>query len=245
MRVAAWVAMLHCTITSSPGRLVRILITEDDSTLAEALQFSLSQSGYAVDWVANGVAADEALKDDVFGLVILDLGLPRLDGFEVLKRLRRRNPGLPVLILSGREKPEEKVMGLDLGADDYLVKPFSLNELQARVRALLRRGQQGTVPPMIVYGALAFDTIAHTASVNGRSLAMSAHEIGVLEVLLHRFGRVVSKEQLVEQLYSYDKGVSHNAIEVYVHRLRKKISGAGVTVRTHYGQGYMLDYISH
>jgi two-component system, OmpR family, response regulator len=224
---------------------LRILITEDDSTLAEALQFSLTQSGYAVDWVSNGVAADEALKDDVFGLVILDLGLPRLDGFEVLKRLRRRNTALPVLILSGREKPEEKVMGLDLGADDYLVKPFSLNELQARVRALLRRGQQGGGSPMILYGSLGFDTVARSASVNGRTLPLSLHETGVLEVLLHRFGRVVSKEQLVEQLYSYDKGVSHNAIEVYVHRLRKKIAGAGVTVRTHYGQGYALDYINH
>ena len=224
---------------------MRILITEDDSALAEALQFSLTQSGYAVDWVANGVAADEALKDDVFGLVILDLGLPKLDGFEVLRRLRRRNPLLPVLILSGREKPEEKVMGLDLGADDYLVKPFSLNELQARVRALLRRGRQGGVAPMIVYGGLAFDTVARAASINGRALSLSMHEIGVLEVLVHRFGRVVRKEQLVEQLYSYDKGVSHNAIEVYIHRLRKKIAGAGVTVRTHYGQGYALDYLSH
>ena len=224
---------------------MRILITEDDSALAEALQFSLTQSGYAVDWVANGVAADEALKDDVFGLVILDLGLPKLDGFEVLKRLRRRNPSMPVLILSGREKPEEKVLGLDLGADDYLVKPFSLSELQARVRALLRRGQQGGGAPAIVYGGLGFDTVARTASINGRTLSLSVHEVGVLEVLVQRFGRVVSKEQLVEQLYSYDKGVSHNAIEVYVHRLRKKISGASVTVRTHYGQGYALDYLSH
>src|SRR5688572_24608038 len=239
--------MLHRTIgIRAPGRgALRILITEDDSTLAEALQFSLTQSGYAVDWVANGVAADEALKDDVFGLVILDLGLPRLDGFEVLKRLRRRNPALPVLILSGREKPEEKVMGLDLGADDYLVKPFSLNELQARVRALLRRGQQGGGTPMILYGGLGFDTVTRTASINGRTIPLSAHETGVLEALLHRFGRVVSKERLVEQLYSYDKEVSQNAIEVYVHRLRKKIAGAGITVRTHYGQGYALDYINH
>jgi two-component system, OmpR family, response regulator len=224
---------------------LRILITEDDAALAEALQFSLTQSGYAVDWVPNGAAADEALKGDVFGLLILDLGLPKLDGFEVLRRLRRRNPSLPVLILSGREKPEEKVTGLDLGADDYLVKPFSLNELQARVRALLRRGQQGGAAPMVVYGGLGFDTVGRTASINGRTLTLSMHETGVLEVLLHRFGRVVSKEQLVEQLYSYDKEVSHNAIEVYVHRLRKKIADSGVTVRTLYGQGYLLDYTNH
>jgi two-component system, OmpR family, response regulator len=224
---------------------LRILVTEDDAALAEALKFSLTQSGHAVDWVPNGAAADEALKDGVFGLLILDLGLPKLDGFEVLRRLRRRNTSLPVLILSGREKPEEKVMGLDLGADDYLVKPFSLNELQARVRALLRRAQPGGVPPTILYAGLEFDTVARSASVNGKALPLSVHEVGVLEVLLQRFGRVVSKEQMVEQLYSYDKGVSHNAIEVYVHRLRKKIAGAGVTVRTLYGQGYLLDYVNH
>jgi DNA-binding response OmpR family regulator len=198
-----------------------------------------------VDWVANGAAADEALKGDVFGLLILDLGLPKLDGFEVLRRLRRRNTTLPVLILSGREKPEEKVLGLDLGADDYLVKPFSLNELQARVRALLRRGQQGGAAPTLLYGGLGFDTVTRSASIQGRTLPLSAHEAGVLEVLLRRFGRVVSKEQILEQLYSYDKGVSHNAIEVYVHRLRRKISGGGVTVRTQYGQGYILDYVNH
>ncbi len=198
-----------------------------------------------MDWVANGAAADEALKGDVFGLLILDLGLPKLDGFEVLKRLRRRNTTLPVLILSGREKPEEKVLGLDLGADDYIVKPFSLNELQARVRALLRRGQQGAAAPTILYGGLEFDTVQRSASIQGRTLSLSSHESGVLEVLLHRFGRVVSKEQILEQLYSYDRDVSHNAIEVYVHRLRRKISGGGVTVRTQYGQGYILDYVTH
>jgi DNA-binding response OmpR family regulator len=213
---------------------VRILITEDDAPLAEALQFSLAQSGYAVDWVSNGAAADEALKGDVFGLLILDLGLPKLDGFEVLKRLRRRNTTLPVLILSGREKPEEKVLGLDLGADDYIVKPFSLNELQARVRALLRRGWQGVAAPTILYGGLEFDTVRRVAR-------RSAVDV----VAVHRFGRVVSKEQILEQLYSYDRGVSHNAIEVYVHRLRRKIVGGGVTVRTLYGQGYILDYVSH
>jgi two-component system OmpR family response regulator len=150
---------------------------------------------------------------------------------------------MPVLILSGREKPEEKVTGLDLGADDYLAKPFSLNELQARVRALLRRGSNA-VSPIVTYGALSFDTVGRTASLEGRTLPLSSHETGVLEVLLHRFGRVVSKEQLLEQLYSYDKEVSHNTIEVYVHRLRKKIIGAGISVRTLYGRGYMIDYVN-
>ncbi len=220
---------------------MRILITEDDAALAEALQFSLNQASYAVDWVSNGMAADEALKHGGFGLLILDLGLPKLDGLEVLRRLRRRNDALPVLILSGREDPEEKVAGLDLGADDYLVKPFSLNELQARVRALLRRGS-GSATPQLTYRALSFDPVARTASINGSRLALSTHELSVLEVLLRRFGRVVSKEQLVEQIYTYDQEVSHNAIEVYIHRLRRKIGDAGVVIRTMYGRGYALDY---
>lgn len=221
---------------------MRILVTEDDQALAEALKFALTQAGYAVDHVSNGAAADQALNGDVFALLILDVGLPKLDGFEVLRRLRRRNTSMPVLILSGHEKPQEKVTGLDLGADDYLVKPFSLDELLARVRALLRRGRGTTAEPVVAYASLTFDTVGRTAAVDGRTIALSAHETGVLEVLLRRFGHIVSKEQLVEQLYSYDEGVTHNAIEVYVHRVRKKIAGAGVTVRTMYGRGYLLDY---
>lgn len=220
---------------------MRILIAEDDTALSEALRFSLTQAGYVVDHVAHGLAADEALKSDNFALLILDLGLPKIDGLEVLRRLRKRNTSLPVLILSGREQPEEKVAGLDLGADDYLVKPFSLSELQARVRALLRRGN-GVAAPTLQYGELIFDTVGRVASVAGKALPMSLHEAGVLEILLRRFGRVVSKEQLVEQLYNYDKEVSHNAIEVYIHRVRKKLAGSGVEVRTHYGRGYVIEH---
>lgn len=220
---------------------MRILIAEDDLALSEALRFTLTQAGYAVDRVDSGQAADEALKGDGFGLLILDLGLPKIDGFEVLRRLRKRNATLPVLILSGRERPEDKVTGLDLGADDYLVKPFALNELQARVRALLRRGA-GNAAPTLQYGQLSFDTVGRVASVNGSPLQLSLHEAGVLEILLRRFGRVVSKEQMVEQLYSYDKEVSHNAIEVYIHRLRRKLVGAALEVSTHYGRGYLIDH---
>jgi two-component system OmpR family response regulator len=221
---------------------MRILISEDDAALAEALRFALTQSGFAVDWVANGLDADEALKGAEFGLLILDIGLPKIDGLEVLRRLRRRNSTLPVLILSGREEPEEKVAGLDLGADDYLVKPFSLNELQARVRALLRRGH-GVATPVLTYRELSFDPATRTASISGHALPLSLHELSVLEVLVRRFGRPVSKEQLVEQIYTYDQEVSHNAIEVYVHRLRKKIGTTGLVVRTLYGRGYALDYV--
>jgi two-component system, OmpR family, response regulator len=220
---------------------VRLLIAEDDAALAEALSVALKDAGYAVDRVSNGQSADRLLTDGVFDLLILDLGLPGLDGFEVLRRLRRYNATLPVLILSARERPEEKVTGLDLGADDYLSKPFSVSELKARVRALLRRSHDGKTP-VIAHGALRFDTVDRVASVEGQPLRLSSHELGVLEVLLRRFGRVVSKEQLIEHLYSYDEASSPNAIEVYVHRLRRKIDCSGVTVRTVYGRGYMLDY---
>ena len=219
---------------------MRVLITEDDPNVAEALQFSLRQCGYAVDCISNGALADQALKDNVFDLLILDLGLPKLDGFEVLRRLRKRNSKLPVLILSGRETPSEKVQGLDLGADDYLVKPFSLDELHARVRALLRRSC-GAGTPCITHAHLSYDTVERVATVNGKSIELSAQETAVLEALLNRFGKVVSKEQMVEQLYNYDHDVGHNAIEVYIHRLRRKIDGSGITVRTLYGRGYMLE----
>jgi two-component system OmpR family response regulator len=221
---------------------VRILIAEDDPSIAEALRFALTQTGYAVDSVHDGASADDALENGAFALLILDLGLPRIDGFELLRRLRARNVSMPVLILSARDKPEEKVTGLDLGADDYLTKPFSVNELQARVRALLRR-RSHAAPLVATYAGLTFNTVGRTATLNGSTLALSSHETGVLEALLHRFGQVVSKEELLEQLYSYEKDVSHNAIEVYVHRVRKKITGSGVTVRTLYGRGYMIDYV--
>jgi two-component system, OmpR family, response regulator len=219
---------------------LRILITEDDAALGEALKFSLTQAGYAVDWVHNGAHADQALRNAVFDLLILDLGLPQLDGYDVLRRLRRHDANIPVLILSGRESPGAKVQGLDLGADDYLVKPFSLDELQARVRALLRR-RKGSANPIIELGGLTFDTVERLVSVDERVIELSTHETAVLEGLLTRAGKIVSKEQLVEQLYSYDRDVSFNAIEVYVHRLRKKLEGCALGIKTIYGRGYVLE----
>jgi two-component system OmpR family response regulator len=220
---------------------VRVLIAEDDEAIAEALRFALQQSGYAVDRVHDGANADAVLKNNVFSLLVLDLGLPRMDGFEVLRRLRHRNANLPVLILSARDHADEKVRGFDLGADDYLVKPFSLAELNARVRALLRR-TQGSGQPVLSHGDLTFDPASRTVKLAGQVLALSTQELGLLEALMRRFGRVVSKEKLVEELYTYDEERSYNAIEVYVSRLRKKIAGSGVTVRTLYRRGYVLDY---
>jgi two-component system OmpR family response regulator len=221
---------------------MRILIAEDDPVLADGLTRSLHQSDYAVDCVATGDQADHVLLAQNYDLVILDLGLPRLDGFEVLRRLRHRGSKVPVLVLTARDGLDDRVRGLDLGADDYLTKPFDLPELEARVRALIRRGQSGGAS-VLSHGALQLDTAGRRATLNGVSLDLSARELGVLEVLMHRSGRVVNKEQLAEQLYGWDEEVGANAIEVYVHRLRRKLEPAGVVIRTIRGLGYLLEKV--
>jgi two-component system, OmpR family, response regulator len=219
---------------------MRILIVEDDPVLTDGLSRSLRHSGYAVDCAGNGQQADNVLTSQIYDAVILDLGLPVIDGFEVLRRLRRRSSAVPVLILTAKDALEERVRGLDLGADDYLTKPFELPELEARVRALIRRGQSGGAA-VLVNGPLALDTGGRRASLEGAPLELSARELGVLEVLMLRSGRVVNKEQLAEQMYGWDEEVGANAIEVYVHRLRKKLEPAGVTIRTIRGLGYLLE----
>lgn len=219
---------------------MRILIVEDDSVLADGLTRTLRHADYAVDNAANGVDADHVLAAQAYDLVILDLGLPGLDGFEVLRRMRRRSSSVPVLVLTARDALEDRVKGLDLGADDYMIKPFDLPELEARVRALIRRGQSGGAS-QLTHGALVLDTAGRRATLAGDPLDLSARELGVLEVLMMRTGRVVNKEQLAEQLYGWDEEVGPNAIEVYVHRLRKKLEPAGVNIRTIRGLGYLLE----
>ncbi len=219
---------------------MRILIVEDDPVLADGLTRSLKQADFAVDCAHDGEEADHVLAAQNYELVILDLGLPKLDGFDVLKRLRRRGATVPVLVLTARDALADRVKGLDLGADDYLTKPFDLPELEARVRALIRRGQSGG-SSLLTHGPLSLDTSGRRATLNGSPLELSAREIGVLEVLMLRSGRVVSKEQLAEQLYGWDEEVGANAIEVYVHRLRKKVEPAGVAIRTIRGLGYLLE----
>jgi two-component system OmpR family response regulator len=221
-------------------RIMRILIAEDDSILADALIRSLRQSAYAVDHVKNGVEADTALSMQTFDLLILDLGLPRMSGLEVLRRLRARNSNLPVLILTAADSVDDRVKGLDLGADDYMAKPFALNELEARVRALTRRGAGGG-PTVVRHGSLSFDQVGRIAYINDQVIELSARELGLLEVLLQRIGRLVSKEQLVDHLCEWGEEVSNNAIEVYVHRLRKKIEPSGVRILTVRGLGYCLE----
>jgi len=218
---------------------MRILIAEDDSIIADGLSRSLRQAGYAVDWAPNGIDAENALLTVAYDLLILDLGLPKLSGLEVLKHLRARNCSVPVLILTALDGTGDRVRGLDLGADDYMVKPFELAELEARVRALTRRSAGTT--PLIQCGALSYDQIGRVAQINGQTLDLSAREVGLLEVLLTRMGRLVSKDQLVDHLCSWGEEVSHNAIEVYVHRLRKKLESRGVKIATVRGLGYCLE----
>jgi two-component system, OmpR family, response regulator len=222
---------------------VRILIAEDDQILADGLLRSLRAAGYAVDQVSSGSEADAALASHEFDLVILDLGLPRLHGFEVLRKMRARGTSTPVLILTAADSVEQRVKGLDLGADDYMAKPFALQELEARVRALTRRGL-GSASGVIKHGPLTFDATGRVAYMNDQMVELSARELSLLEVLLQRSGRLVSKDQLVERLCEWGDEVSNNAIEVYIHRLRKKIEQGPVRIATVRGLGYCLEKIA-
>ena len=219
---------------------MRILVAEDDAILAEGVACVLRQSGYAVDWVKNGAEADSALTANHFDLLILDLGLPKKSGLDVLKRLRAADSRLPALILTALDGVSDRVRGLDAGADDYLSKPFDLAELDARVRALTRRGMTGS-PTLLQHGALKYDQVGRCASLNGQPLELSAREVSLLEVFLQRAGRLVSKDQLVSHLCEWGEEVSPNAIEVYVHRLRKKLEPGAVRIVTVRGLGYSLE----
>lgn len=219
---------------------MRILLVEDDKILADALYRTLVQSAYAVDLVSNGDQADNALHIHIYDLVILDIGLPGLDGFEILRRLRARKSSVPVLILTALDALADRVRGLDLGADDYLAKPFDLPELEARVRALLRRGH-GSSMPELVHGRLRLDTTGRRLFYDDQPVELSARELALLELLLMKAGRVVSKEHLANHLYGWGDEVGPNAIEVYVYRIRKKLEPFGCQIRTIRGMGYLLE----
>ncbi len=219
---------------------MRILLVEDDSLLADGLARALRNSGYLVEIAADGPSADRWLADDDFDLAILDLGLPGLDGAEVLNRLRQRRQRTPVLIMSARMALEERVRLLDLGADDYLVKPVALVELEARVRALIRRGQ-GNPETVLTLGRLHLDTVGKLAWLDDTALDLTAREWAALEFLAGRLNRIVSKEQMTQALYSWDEEITPNAIEKFVSRLRNKLEPAGITIRTVRGLGYYLE----
>ena len=221
---------------------VRILLVEDHPQLAESVAQALKGAGWTVDVLHDGVAADLALISEEYALVILDIGLPRLDGFAVLARLRDRGQTLPVLMLTARGEVRDRVHGLNLGADDYLAKPFELAELEARVKALLRRSVLGG-EQLQQCGDLVYDLGARRFSLKGEALSLTAREQAVPEAMIARLGRVMSKEQLAAQVFGLDEDASADAIEIYVHRLRKKLEGSAVRIVTFRGLGYLLEAI--
>lgn len=220
---------------------MRLLLVEDDPELGDGLVFALQQANYAVDWVTTGKAAAAALSQVAYQLLILDLGLPDMDGLELLRQQRRGGATLPVLILTARDELHDRIRGLDAGSDDYLVKPFEIGELEARVRALLRRGQASG--QVVQFGLLEFDRATRSAGVAGEVLALTAREVAVLELLLLRPGKVVSKQQIMESLYDWNADANPSAVEVFVSRLRRKLdeARAGVSIRVLRGLGYRLE----
>ncbi|TWI58775.1 two-component system response regulator TctD [Pseudomonas duriflava] len=219
---------------------MRILLVEDHRPLAESVAQALKGKGWTVDMLHDGVAADLALSSEDYALAILDVGLPRLDGFEVLARLRERGNRLPVLMLTARGEVKDRVQGLNLGADDYLAKPFELTELEARVNALLRRSVLGGERQQRC-GPLVYDLNTRRFSLNEQPLTLTSREQAVLGVLIARPGRVMSKEQLASHVFGLDEEVSPEAIEIYIHRLRKKLEDSPVRIVTFRGLGYLLE----
>ena len=216
---------------------MRLLLVEDDTMIGESVLDLLRGELYAVDWVRDGEAADAALRTQDYDLVLLDLGLPKRDGLEVLRQLRARRNRVPVLIATARDALKQRVAGLDAGADDYVVKPYELEELLARIRALLRRAS-GRAEPVYEHQGVCINPVTREVTVNGESVTLSGREWAVLEPLLARPGLVLSRAQLEEKLYDWKHEITSNAVEVYIHGLRKKL-GADL-IRNVRGVGYMV-----
>jgi two-component system response regulator QseB len=217
---------------------MRILLVEDDASLAEGIRTALKPEGYTVDWVQDGLGALHALSSESFGLVILDLGLPRLDGLQVLKRLRAAANAVPVLVLTARDATQDRIAGLDAGADDYLVKPFDPAELKARLRALLRRSQ-GRTQSLLEYRGISLDPSTQQVQFDGAAVVLPRKEFLLLHELIAQPGRVLTRDKLQQALYGWDEEVESNALEVHIHHLRKKFFPE--LIRTVRGVGYLVD----
>jgi len=216
---------------------MRILVVEDDPLLGDALQTGLRQRAFETDWVKDGVAAEMALRTGSFAAVVLDLGLPRLGGLELLRHERARRNKVPVLVLTARDAIDDRIKGFDTGADDYVVKPVDLDELAARLRALVRRSR-GEPSPLLAIGGVRLDPAARSVTYEGRLVDLQAKEFDLLQELMLNVGRVLSREQLEQRLYRWGEEVESNAIEVHVHHLRRKLAPA--LIRTVRGVGYVL-----
>lgn len=217
---------------------MRILIVEDDTLLGDGIRNGLAQQGYAVDWVEDGQAAETAFLTNEYELVVLDLGLPKKSGLEVLKSLRNQGKDVPVIILTAQDTVEDRVKGLDTGADDYITKPFDLDELNARIRALLRR-RGGRSNPVITHKDIEVDPASHTVTKAEKTIDISPREFTILLLLLENRGKVMSRSRLEEGLYAWNDEVESNTVEVHIHHLRKKL-GAEL-IRTIRGVGYIID----
>jgi two-component system OmpR family response regulator/two-component system response regulator QseB len=221
---------------------MRILLVEDDRLLGDGLKAGLTQAGYAVDWLRDGEAAVAALSTESFAAVVLDLGLPKRDGLSVLQWLRGRHDATPVLILTARDQLEDKVRGLDLGADDYVLKPFDLDEIAARLRALVRRAH-GRPEPVLTLGGIELNPAARTVTRAGEAVELTPREFDLLHLLLQNADRVLTRRALEEQLYTWNDAVDSNALEVHIHHLRKKLGSE--LIRTVRGVGYMASAAPH
>ena len=217
---------------------MRILLVEDDEALGEGIRVALKPEGYTVDWARDGASALHALTHEDFGLAVLDLGLPRMDGLEVLQRLRAAANAIPVLVLTARDATADRIAGLDAGADDYLVKPFDVDELKARIRALLRRSFS-RAQPVLEYREVRLDPVAQQVSYRGQPVALQRKEFLLLHELLAQPGRVLTRDRLQQVLYGWDEEAESNALEVHIHHLRKKLFPE--LIRTVRGVGYLVD----
>jgi two-component system, OmpR family, response regulator QseB len=217
---------------------MRLLLAEDDELLGDGVKAGLTQNGYTVDWFKDGLSASQALKSESFDIVVLDLGLPKMSGLAVLQEMRDTGNATPVLILTARETIEDRVKGLDSGADDYLTKPFDLDELCARLRALQRRFSN-RAESKITYGDIVLDPASHSVQLKGNEVAIPRREFALLQKLLENVGQVLSRDQLTQTLYGWEEDVDSNALEVHIHNLRKKLGGD--FIRTIRGVGYMAE----